>query len=434
MSSSIHYDEVSEKFRFNKIRSSDVVSRRSQFRLTTGQSEITNNSLIYTVNLQGKGMVNLRTLKVNTKLDISGAGLQANRKVWWPSSLHSAIKRLRITTVSGTVLVNISNYDVFMANIINKITHNYDGMKSNATVEGMYIYDNTAYPPIGDPSERRYEETLVKHDWVYNGVLFSLTPFCGLIDPDKDIFIPLEYLPLQLEIEFKPFSDWLFAVRTDANHEGEIDTAATGFATIGGAKLNYMGLTYDLYHMNESYNNSLRQKLSTSSLSIVFNTFTDHVASCASGNIRVASGYKNADAVMAVIQDTTSGALLSQSNGALLSEYQVRIGSDVYPEYPLVQTAQYKNIFLAMNAIYQDFDKHKTLMDIKSFATNDSIMYVNLMRDPDVPVTGQSLLSDTSDVYLVLEATNNASNSVYSFTKFTRVVSFDIAKNVKTYQ
>ena len=440
----VQYDEVPDKFRFSKIKSSDVVSRRQQFQLSTGKDTISSTGLSYKINLQGDGILDWRTLRLNYK--INAPATAAGHSYWWNSTLHSNIRRLRVTTTGGKVLININNYDVFMSAIMNKLRFSRDEMRSSGTLEGGY-FDNTtnneSYTLPNEISLRRYNEARQKNSMVEVGqVQFSLPLICGM--EEEMLNIPLQYLPITIEIEFKSPDKWLYAVNTTATpaDQGKINFVNGFAADVNTTNLEYVNLTYDLYHMNEAYNNSLRSRLQNGSLSLVFPTYADHESSGSSGNVRTASGYRNADALLSTIVYNPSGvngALISQSNGPKVESYQARIGSDVYPEYLLDE----RNRFLALNAIYKDFDKNDTIMDIENYAFSDNIMYVNFMRDPEILVTGQSLLSENVDVYLVLKVNSgagmpgmlvDADNQVYSFTKFTRVVSFDLNKNIETYQ
>ena len=322
-------------------------SRRRSFFPTNGQSFVDNANNIIRIDVSASAFLDTKHSYLRFRLT-NNSGQACGFDF---GGGHGIIRRLRIEQ-AGTILSDVNNYNKLLSSIILPSQSGFDGLAHRSLTEGQRFANNgangnSAQPlPAADVSGAIASTISNTNGLVANGAsyTFSIPLMNGLIGTTQSKMVPLQLLsssPLTIEIEICPLLDiGVFAVAAPA--------AGTSY-TIDNVR--YIA---QLVEVGPEVDAQLRMVQEMSGGKLILNgtdytNFNGNIPAGATGNqvINVPARRKSLKSLFFVGASTTYAAAgaggpehnlvfnLSYGGNFNMTDYQVKIGSVVYPPTPI---------------------------------------------------------------------------------------------------
>lgn len=322
-------------------------SRRRSFFPTNGQSFVDNANNIIRIDVSASAFLDTKHSYLRFRLT-NNSGQACGFDF---GGGHGIIRRLRIEQ-AGTILSDVNNYNKLLSSIILPSQSGFDGLAHRSLTEGQRFANNgannnSAQPlPAADVSGAVASTISNTNGLVANGAsyTFSIPLMNGLIGTTQSKMVPLQLLsssPLTIEIEICPLLDiGVFAAA----------------APVAGTSYTIDNVRYiaQLVEVGPEVDAQLRMVQEMSGGKLILNGtdythFNGNIPAGATGNqvINVPARRKSLKSLFFVGASTTYAAAgaggaehnfvfnLSYGGNFNMTDYQVKIGSVVYPPTPI---------------------------------------------------------------------------------------------------
>ena len=391
-------------------------SRRRSFFPVNGQSFVDNANNIIRIDVSASAFLDTRHSYLRFRLTNNSG------QAFGPDfgGGHGIIRRLRIEQ-AGTVLSDVNHYNKLLSSIIFPSQSGLDGLAHRSLTEGQRYANNgtnnnSAQPlPAADVSGAVASTASNTNALVANGgtYTFSIPLMNGLLGTTQSKMVPLQLLsssPLTIEIELAPLLD--------------IGVYAAA-APVAGTSYTIDNVRYiaQLVEVGPEVDAQLRMVQEMSGGKLVLNGtdythFNGNIPAGATGNqvINVPARRKSLKSLFFVGASTTYAAAgaggpehnfvfnLSYGGNFNMTDYQVKIGSVVYPPTPIDAQFQGGN---------QAFQRGEVVSELaKCWGTLSSAHGTGILN------TINSYAADCDVANMAVASPNGAAVTSYQFSPF----------------
>ena len=391
-------------------------SRRRSFFPVNGQSFVDNANNIIRIDVSASAFLDTRHSYLRFRLTNNSG------QAFGPDfgGGHGIIRRLRIEQ-AGTVLSDVNHYNKLLSSIILPSQSGLDGLAHRSLTEGQRYANNgtnnnSAQPlPAADVSGAVASTASNTNALVANGgtYTFSIPLMNGLLGTTQSKMVPLQLLsssPLTIEIELAPLLD--------------IGVYAAA-APVAGTSYTIDNVRYiaQLVEVGPEVDAQLRMVQEMSGGKLVLNGtdythFNGNIPAGATGNqvINVPARRKSLKSLFFVGASTTYAAAgaggpehnfvfnLSYGGNFNMTDYQVKIGSVVYPPTPIDAQFQGGN---------QAFQRGEVVSELaKCWGTLSSAHGTGILN------TINSYAADCDVANMAVASPNGAAVTSYQFSPF----------------
>ena len=320
-----------------------------------------------------------------------------------PLSPAAFFARVRIMA-NGTLCEDLQSY--------NRVHHMHDCLKSKA-VRDNELCEGFGYRFDDDNNRKATEQTLLTMPGINNGStrVVSLKPLSGLLSQDK--MINLKFCPITIEMEIVgSYDDAVITPRAPILGPVADDGNAINTTNVGTAwEILDCDIKTQIASLDNQLNNSyISHLLGGGTLPLSYKTWVTQQSSLPTGtnfSIQVARTFTRLTKLFITFFDSAvkddffdskqainlfhpMGEADKHSltyNGARDLQFQVQVGSDLYPQYP-VRSIQECYKILRQTLSLPDYGQHSISIGFKEYKSDHFIYAENFERVPQASFTG----------------------------------------------